>query len=49
MTRRNRLLCTAMCVILAVPYLLIRVAVRDLSAPDLVFARTRFPSRDFRP
>jgi drug/metabolite transporter (DMT)-like permease len=29
-----------MCVIWGVPYLLIRVAVRDISAPDLVFART---------
>jgi len=29
-----------MCVIWGIPYLLIKVAVRELSAPDLVFART---------
>jgi drug/metabolite transporter (DMT)-like permease len=40
MTRRNWLLFAAMCVIWGIPYLLIRVAVRDISPPDLVFART---------
>jgi drug/metabolite transporter (DMT)-like permease len=40
MTRRNWLLFGAMCIIWGIPYLLIRVAVRDVSPPDLVFART---------
>lgn len=40
MTRRGAVLFAAMCVIWGVPYLLIRVAVRDLSPADLVFART---------
>src|SRR5947208_966067 len=40
MTRRGALLFAAMCVIWGIPYLLIRVAVRDLSPVTLVFART---------
>ncbi|MGN6473790.1 MAG: DMT family transporter, partial [Mycobacteriales bacterium] len=40
MTRRGWVLFVAMCFIWGVPYLLIRVAVRDLSPADLVFART---------
>ncbi len=40
MSRRGRLLFLAMCVIWGVPYLLIRVAVRELSPPVLVFFRT---------
>jgi drug/metabolite transporter (DMT)-like permease len=40
MTRRGWLLFAAMCVIWGIPYLLIRVAVRDLSPAMLVFART---------
>jgi len=40
MTRRNWLLFGAMCIIWGIPYLLIRIAVRDISPPDLVFART---------
>ncbi|HSC90383.1 MAG TPA: DMT family transporter [Gaiellaceae bacterium] len=40
MTRRGLLLFAAMCVIWGVPYLLIRVAVRDLSPAALVLART---------
>lgn len=40
MTRRSWLLFAAMCVIWGIPYLLIRVAVRDLSPALLVFART---------
>jgi drug/metabolite transporter (DMT)-like permease len=40
MTRRGWLLFAAMCVIWGVPYLLIRVAVRELSPEMLVFART---------
>jgi drug/metabolite transporter (DMT)-like permease len=40
MTRRGLLLFASMCVIWGVPYLLIRVAVRDLSPVTLVFART---------
>ncbi|MGI8421063.1 MAG: DMT family transporter [Gaiellaceae bacterium] len=40
MTRRGLLLFVAMCVIWGIPYLLIRVAVRDLSPATLVFART---------
>lgn len=40
MTRRGWLLFAAMCVIWGIPYLLIRVAVRDLSPGTLVFART---------
>jgi drug/metabolite transporter (DMT)-like permease len=40
MSRRGWLLFAAMCVIWGVPYLLIRVAVRDLSPATLVLART---------
>ena len=40
MTRRSWALFAAMCVIWGVPYLLIRVAVRDFSPGTLVFART---------
>jgi drug/metabolite transporter (DMT)-like permease len=40
MTRRSWMLFAAMCVIWGVPYLLIRVAVRDFSPGTLVFART---------
>ncbi|MGI8662393.1 MAG: DMT family transporter [Acidimicrobiales bacterium] len=40
MSRRGTLLFAAMCVIWGIPYLLIKVAVRDLSAPMLVFCRT---------
>lgn len=40
MTRRGWLLFAAMCLIWGVPYLLIRVAVRELSPGTLVFART---------
>jgi drug/metabolite transporter (DMT)-like permease len=40
MPRRSWLLFAAMCVIWGVPYLLIRVAVRDLTPAALVFART---------
>jgi drug/metabolite transporter (DMT)-like permease len=40
MTRRGWLLFASMCVIWGIPYLLIRVAVRDLSPAVLVFART---------
>jgi drug/metabolite transporter (DMT)-like permease len=40
MTRRGAVLFAAMCVIWGLPYLLIRIAVRDLSPADLVFART---------
>jgi drug/metabolite transporter (DMT)-like permease len=40
MTRRGWLLFAAMCVIWGIPYLLIRVAVRELSPETLVFART---------
>ncbi len=40
MSRRNWLLFAAMCVIWGIPYLLIRVAVRDVPPTDLVFART---------
>jgi len=40
MTRRGALLFAAMCVIWGVPYLLIRVAVRDLDPATLVLART---------
>jgi drug/metabolite transporter (DMT)-like permease len=39
-TRKGQLLFVAMCVIWGVPYLLIKVAVRHLTAADLVFART---------
>lgn len=39
MTRRSWALFSAMCVIWGVPYLLIRVAVRDFSPGTLVFAR----------
>jgi drug/metabolite transporter (DMT)-like permease len=40
MTRRGLLLFAAMCVIWGIPYLLIRVAVRELTPATLVFART---------
>ncbi len=40
MTRRGVLLFAAMCVIWGIPYLLIRVAVRELTPVMLVFART---------
>lgn len=40
MTRRSWALFAAMCVIWGIPYLLIRVAVRDFSPGTLVFART---------
>ncbi len=40
MSRRGLLLFGAMCVIWGIPYLLIRVAVRELSPAFLVFART---------
>jgi drug/metabolite transporter (DMT)-like permease len=39
MTRRGLLLFAAMCVIWGIPYLLIRVAVRDMSPATLVLAR----------
>jgi len=40
MSRRNWMLFAAMCVVWGVPYLMIRVAVREVSPPTLVFART---------
>ena len=40
MTRRSWALFAAMCVIWGIPYLLIRVAVRDVAPGTLVFART---------
>jgi drug/metabolite transporter (DMT)-like permease len=40
MTRRGSLLFAAMCVIWGIPYLLIKVAVRDLTPATLVFFRT---------
>src|SRR4051812_9547239 len=40
MSRRGLALFGAMCVIWGIPYLLIRVAVRDLSPATLVLART---------
>jgi drug/metabolite transporter (DMT)-like permease len=40
MTRRGALLFAAMCVIWGIPYLLIRVAVRELAPATLVFFRT---------
>jgi drug/metabolite transporter (DMT)-like permease len=40
MSRRGWLLFVAMCLIWGIPYLLIRVALRDLSPPTVVFART---------
>lgn len=40
MSRRGLLLFAAMCVIWGIPYLLIRVAVRDLSPATLVLSRT---------
>jgi drug/metabolite transporter (DMT)-like permease len=40
MTRRGWILFAAMCVIWGIPYLLIRVAVRELHPETLVFART---------
>jgi len=39
-TRRGWLLFLAMCLLWGIPYLLIKVAVRDLSPPTLVFGRT---------
>src|SRR5919199_6062078 len=44
MTRRGLLLFAAMCVIWGIPYLLIRVAVRELSPATLVFTRTAVAS-----
>jgi drug/metabolite transporter (DMT)-like permease len=43
-TRRGAVLFAAMCVIWGIPYLLIRVAVRDLSPVTLVVARTLIAS-----
>src|SRR5712691_6096306 len=40
MTRRGALLFAAMCVIWGIPYLMIRVAVRELAPVTLVFLRT---------
>lgn len=40
MTRRGWVLFASMCVIWGLPYLLIRIAVRDLSPATVVFART---------
>jgi drug/metabolite transporter (DMT)-like permease len=40
MSRRNWLLFAAMCVLWGIPYLLIRVAVRDIAPGTLVFLRT---------
>lgn len=40
MTRKSWLIFAAMCIIWGIPYLLIRVAVRDVSPGTLVFART---------
>jgi drug/metabolite transporter (DMT)-like permease len=40
MSRRSWLIFAAMCIIWGIPYLLIRVAVRDLTPGTLVFART---------
>ena len=40
MSRRGWILFVAMSVIWGIPYLLIRIAVRDFSPPALVFART---------
>jgi len=40
MTRRGWLLFGVMCLIWGIPYLLIKVAVRDLAPADLVFGRT---------
>lgn len=40
MSRKGWLLFVALCVIWGIPYLLIRVAVRELSPPALVFLRT---------
>ena len=40
MSRKGWLLFLALCVIWGIPYLLIRVAVRELSPPELVFFRT---------
>src|SRR3954466_4477419 len=40
MTRRGLVLFAAMCVIWGIPYLLIRVAVRDLTPATLVLVRT---------
>jgi drug/metabolite transporter (DMT)-like permease len=44
MSRRGWALFVAMCVIWGIPYLLIRVAVRDFSPGTLVFARTVLPA-----
>ncbi len=41
MSRRGWLLFTAMCIIWGVPYLLIKVAVRDLTPASLVFLSDR--------
>jgi drug/metabolite transporter (DMT)-like permease len=44
MTRRGALLFAAMCVIWGIPYLMIRVAVRELAPVTLVFFRTALAS-----
>jgi drug/metabolite transporter (DMT)-like permease len=44
MSRRGWLLFVSMCVVWGVPYLLIRVAVRELTPATLVFARTAIAS-----
>jgi drug/metabolite transporter (DMT)-like permease len=43
-SRRGWVLFVAMCVIWGIPYLLIRVAIRDFSPGTLVFARTVLPA-----
>jgi drug/metabolite transporter (DMT)-like permease len=40
LTRRGALLFAAMCVIWGIPYLMIRVAVRELAPVTMVFLRT---------
>jgi len=40
MTRRGLLLFVAMCLIWGIPYLFIRIAVRELAPVTLVFLRT---------
>ena len=42
MSRRGLILFAAMCVLWGLPYLLIRVAVRELTPATLVFVRTTF-------
>jgi drug/metabolite transporter (DMT)-like permease len=48
-TRRGLLLFAAMCVIWGIPYLLIRVAVSELTPATLVFARTAIAALIFLP